>query len=117
MPPTLTSVLSRWAAAQHKINKPKHCSGKSQIAMVQANLSRPGDPPVASDWQSADARHVTGGSGSVESQAGTGPHSKTNIPEPATKGTTEDMTKIGRQGGGILKERQRMVLANGIKCP
>lgn len=37
------------------------------IAERQANLPIPEQPPVPSDWQSADSRNVNVGSGSVES--------------------------------------------------
>ncbi|KAL4879369.1 hypothetical protein BJY04DRAFT_193800 [Aspergillus karnatakaensis] len=39
---------------------------KSQIENVKANLPLPDQPPVASDWNSADQRAVNVGSGGVE---------------------------------------------------
>ncbi|MCJ1290245.1 hypothetical protein MMC34_001781 [Xylographa carneopallida] len=38
----------------------------------RANLPLPEDPPVASDWNSADARTVNVGSGGVQSDISTG---------------------------------------------
>lgn len=39
---------------------------KSQIENVKSNLPLPDQPPVASDWNSADQRTVNVGSGGVE---------------------------------------------------
>ncbi|KZF23658.1 hypothetical protein L228DRAFT_246491 [Xylona heveae TC161] len=46
----------------------------------QANLPLPEEPPVASDWNSADASKVNVGSGAVESGRSTG----TGLDEPST---------------------------------
>ena len=73
-------------------------SKAEKIAKAQANLPLPDQPPVASDWQSADARNVNLGAGGISSDISTGDGSSTGLREPATKGSDADMSKIGRQG-------------------
>jgi hypothetical protein len=74
-------------------------SKADKIAEVQANLPLPEQPPVASDWQSADARNVNVGSGRLSSDVSTGDGSTAGLREPATKSSSEtDMSGIGRQG-------------------
>ncbi|KAK0388284.1 hypothetical protein NLU13_4529 [Sarocladium strictum] len=72
-------------------------SKDQQIADTQAKLPLPEQPPTASDWQSADARNVNVGAGSVEGHVGTGPAAQSGLREPATKGDDMDMSNIGRQ--------------------
>ncbi|KAI4149476.1 MAG: hypothetical protein LQ340_004608 [Diploschistes diacapsis] len=62
----------------------------------QANLPLPEDPPVASDWNSADSRTVNVSSGSRQDDISTGAASESGLREPAT--TDEVDPKIGRQG-------------------
>lgn len=75
-------------------------SKADKIAEAQSNLPLPEQPPVASDWQSADARNVNVGSGGdVASDISTGAGSTAGLREPATKSSeTTDMSNIGREG-------------------
>lgn len=74
-------------------------SKADQIAETQAKLPLPEQPPVASDWQSADARNVNVGSGGVESHAGTDSGASAGLGAgAATKDSGMDMSKIGREG-------------------
>lgn len=50
----------------------------------QAALPLPEQPPVASDWNSADARTVNVGSGRLESDVSYGKGSEEGLREPAT---------------------------------
>ncbi|PMD23886.1 hypothetical protein NA56DRAFT_54178 [Hyaloscypha hepaticicola] len=74
------------------------------IAERQANLPLPEDPPVASDWNSADARTVNVSSGERQSEISTGAASSTGLREPATQGSGvreedgADLSGVGRQG-------------------
>ncbi|KAL8358444.1 hypothetical protein RB601_009711 [Gaeumannomyces tritici] len=73
----------------------------------QANLPLPEQPPVASDWQSADARNVNVGSGRVQSDISAGDAASTGLREPATVSAGADMSGIGRQGKDNLKEKPK----------
>ena len=74
-------------------------SKQEQIDRVKANLPLPDQPPVASDWQSADARNVNVGSGGVsDNKLSHGDGASVGLREPATKGSDADMSGIGRQG-------------------
>lgn len=79
-------------------------SKQDQINRRQANLPLPEQPPVASDWQSADARNVNVGSGKVQSDISTGDAASTGLREPATVSSAVDMSGIGRQGKDNLEE-------------
>jgi hypothetical protein len=74
------------------------------IAERQANLPLPEDPPVASDWNSADTRTVNVSTGERQEEISMGEASSTGLREPATKGSGvredngADMSGIGRQG-------------------
>ncbi|KAG9236234.1 hypothetical protein BJ875DRAFT_457143 [Amylocarpus encephaloides] len=80
------------------------------IAGRQANLPLPNDPPVASDWNSADARtvNIEAGERQDELPAGgsvsTGNTESTGLREPASKGSGAredggaDLSGVGRQG-------------------
>jgi hypothetical protein len=74
------------------------------IAERQANLPLPEDPPVASDWNSADPRTVNVAAGERQSEISTGDASSTGLREPATKGSGAreeggaDLSNVGRQG-------------------
>ncbi|KAL8906105.1 MAG: hypothetical protein Q9207_002237 [Kuettlingeria erythrocarpa] len=61
-------------------NKPK----ADIINQRQQNLPLPEDPPVASDWNSADASTVNVGSGGVQSDVSYGGGSETGLRGPAT---------------------------------
>ena len=75
-------------------------SKADKIAEAQSNLPLPEQPPVASDWNSADARNVNVGAGrDVTSDISTGAASTAGLREPATKSSGEtDMSNIGREG-------------------
>lgn len=80
-------------------------SKQDKIDQAQANLPLPEQPPIASDWQSADARNVNVGSGGVSSDVSTGPGASTGLREPATADPNKtDMSGIGRQGKDGLQE-------------
>ncbi|KAI1205143.1 uncharacterized protein F4807DRAFT_444155 [Annulohypoxylon truncatum] len=64
---------------------------------VRSNLPLPEQPPVASDWNSADARTVNVGSGAVQSDISTGAGSTSGLREPASKKDV-DLSSVGRQG-------------------
>jgi hypothetical protein len=70
----------------------------------RANLPLPEELPVASDWNSADARTVNVAAGERQSEISTGDASSTGLREPATgpSGVREeggaDLSGVGRQG-------------------
>jgi len=80
------------------------------IAERQANLPLPEQPPVASDWNSSDARTVNVGAGRVEDDISTGGAGSETLREPATgdssvrtdgetfKTNAPDLSGVGRQG-------------------
>ncbi|MCJ1236958.1 hypothetical protein MMC14_004942 [Varicellaria rhodocarpa] len=70
------------------------------IAERQANLPLPEDPPVASDWNSADATKVNVGSGGISSDISTGNGSDA-LREPATAQSSArvDGEKLGVNTG------------------
>ncbi|PSR97074.1 hypothetical protein BD289DRAFT_363047 [Coniella lustricola] len=73
-------------------------SKADKIAEAQSNLPLPEQPPVASDWNSSDARNVNVGAGGVSSDISTGAGSTSGLREPASKATDVDLSKVGRQG-------------------
>lgn len=80
-------------------------SKAEKIERVKANLPLPEQPPVASDWQSADARNLNVGSGRFSSDVSTGDGTTAGLREPATKSSEAvDMSGIGRQGKEGLKD-------------
>lgn len=84
-------------------------SNANKISEAQSNLPLPEQPPVASDWQSADARNVNVGSGrDVASDISTGAGATSGLREPASKSTDVDLSGVGRQGkdglGGVPKD-------------
>ncbi|KAK3326417.1 hypothetical protein B0H66DRAFT_600541 [Apodospora peruviana] len=91
-------------------------SKADKIAQAQANLPLPEQPPVASDWQSADARNVNVGSGSISSDVSTGDGSTAGLREPSTKSSEDtDMSKIGRQGKDNLESPPHDAKSNVIE--
>ncbi|KAK3368393.1 hypothetical protein B0H63DRAFT_75828 [Podospora didyma] len=79
-------------------------SKEEKIAKAQANLPLPEQPPVGSDWQSADARTTGVGSGRFSSDVSSGDGSTAGLREPATKSSEAiDMSGIGRQGKDNLE--------------
>ncbi|KAI1868855.1 hypothetical protein JX265_006834 [Neoarthrinium moseri] len=72
-------------------------SNAEKIANAQSNLPLPEEPPVKSDWKSADPSTVNVGSGGVSSDVSTGAGSSSGLREPASKGDV-DLSKVGRQG-------------------
>ncbi|KAB8073186.1 hypothetical protein BDV29DRAFT_176023 [Aspergillus leporis] len=94
---------------------------KEQIDQTKANLPLPEQPPVASDWSSADQRTVNVGSGGRE-----GPISgefNSSLREPATAGSsvredgsqlhknTQPTDKVGRQAVDNLSDLPKDALA------
>ena len=80
-------------------------SKAEKIERVKANLPLPEQPPVASDWQSADARNLNVGSGRFSRDVSTGAGATAGLREPATKSSEAvDMSGIGRQGKEGLKD-------------
>lgn len=75
-----------------------------KIEAARTKLPLPEQPPVASDWQSADARTVNVGSGGISSDVSTGDGSTSGLREPASKGADVDLSKVGRQGKDNLEE-------------
>ncbi|KAI0812064.1 hypothetical protein GGR55DRAFT_640284 [Xylaria sp. FL0064] len=73
-----------------------------KVEAARANLPLPEQPPVPSDWQSADSRTVNVGSGRVESDISTGDGSTAGLREPASKADV-DLSGIGRQGKDNLE--------------
>ncbi|CAN8106448.1 unnamed protein product [Discula destructiva] len=74
-------------------------SNAEKIANAQSNLPLPEQPPVASDWNSADASKVNVGSGrDVASGVSTGAGETSGLREPASKSADVDLSKVGRQG-------------------
>ncbi|RDL39222.1 Uncharacterized protein BP5553_03562 [Venustampulla echinocandica] len=77
----------------------------------KAGLDLPDTPPVASDWNSLDARNVNVGAGRQrraempkEAMSGNDPHSTAGLREPASEGSGVrdaagiNMSGLGRQG-------------------
>ncbi|KAI0100195.1 hypothetical protein GGR51DRAFT_533422 [Nemania sp. FL0031] len=69
-----------------------------KVEEARSNLPLPEQPPVASDWNSADARNVNVGSGGVQSDISTGAGATSGLREPASKATGVDLSGVGRQG-------------------
>jgi hypothetical protein len=73
-------------------------SKADKIEEVKQNLPLPEQPPVPSDWNSADASTVNVGSGrDVASDVSTGAGSTAGLREPASQ-RDPDMSNIGREG-------------------
>ncbi|KAK1980271.1 hypothetical protein LZ30DRAFT_723818 [Colletotrichum cereale] len=93
-PWTLTPILSRTPAKPAKMTQSK----ADKINEVQSNLPLPEQPPVASDWQSADASKVNVGSGgNAEAPIGRDTAATSGLREPASKDNV-DLSSVGRQG-------------------
>ncbi|MCJ1444748.1 MAG: hypothetical protein MMC23_005250 [Stictis urceolatum] len=77
-------------------------SEKSKADLIEerrSNLPLPEDPPVASDWNSADASKVNVGSGGVQSDISYGKGSESGLRGPDAGSTTGGVdTKVGREG-------------------
>jgi len=71
-----------------------------KIERVQQNLPLPEQPPVASDWQSMDARNVNVGSGRdvASSDVSYGDGATAGLREPASKKDDVELSGVGRQG-------------------
>lgn len=74
------------------------------IAERVANLPKPEDPPVKSDWNSADPSTVNIKPGEDLPEIPTGVESSSGLREPATQGSGvreaegADLSGVGRQG-------------------
>ncbi|KAI1172742.1 hypothetical protein F4777DRAFT_581598 [Nemania sp. FL0916] len=87
----------------HHHNITKMTDQKTQkIEETRSNLPLPEQPPVASDWNSADASKVNVGSGGVSSDVSTGAGSSAGLREPASKADA-DLSGVGRQGKDNLE--------------
>ncbi|KAL3445359.1 hypothetical protein BJX65DRAFT_281646 [Aspergillus insuetus] len=94
---------------------------KSQIDNVKANLPLPDQPPVASDWSSADQRNVNVGSGSLEGPISGESNSALRGPATAsssareigeeTHRNTQPTGDVGRQGKDNLGDLPKDALA------
>lgn len=73
-------------------------SKQDDIEQTRQNLPLPDQPPVASDWQSADATKVNVGSGAQSSDVSTGAGADSGLREPASKKEGVDLSGVGRQG-------------------
>ena len=104
---TLEALLTmRSQSVIDSTSKSKH----ELIDERQANLPLPEQPPVASDWNSADASKVNVGSGGVQSDISYGNGSESGLRGPATGGSsvrtdgaqsgsnTAPIGGVGRQG-------------------
>ncbi|KAK2022988.1 hypothetical protein LX32DRAFT_628910 [Colletotrichum zoysiae] len=72
-------------------------SKADKIERVKANLPLPEQPPVAPDWQSADARNVNVGSGRTEAPISGNQPEASALRDPSST-TNVDLSKVGRQG-------------------
>ncbi len=72
------------------------------VEQNRQNLPLPDQPPVASDWQSADATKVNVGSGRVQGDVSTGAGSAAGLREPASADDV-DLSEVGRQGKDDLE--------------
>ncbi|KAI5925088.1 hypothetical protein F4810DRAFT_708892 [Camillea tinctor] len=73
-------------------------SAPNQTEQTRQNLPLPEQPPVPSDWNSADARNVNVGSGrDVQSDVSTGAGATAGLREPASTKDV-DLSAVGRQG-------------------
>lgn len=70
-------------------------SKADKIEEVRTSLPLPEQPPVASDWNSADARNVNVGAGRVST--GAGAEADSGLREPAST-KDADLSSVGRQG-------------------
>lgn len=74
-------------------------SNADKIANTQSNLPLPEQPPVASDFNSADPSTVNVGSGrDVASGVSTGAGETAGLRGPASKNADVDLSQVGRQG-------------------
>jgi hypothetical protein len=100
----ISQSISPSQSDKHSIKMSGQQSKAGLIAERQANLPLPEDPPVASDWNSADARTVNVMAGERQEEISMGEASSTGLREPATQGSGvreedgADMSGVGRQG-------------------
>ena len=76
-------------------------ASKQTIQERQSNLPLPEQPPVASDWNSADARTVNVGSGGVEADMSTSGRAGETLRSPATA-TDAAAAPVGRESKDAL---------------
>ncbi|KAI0134369.1 hypothetical protein BJ170DRAFT_679265 [Xylariales sp. AK1849] len=86
-------------------------SKADKIEEVRSNLPLPDQPPVASDWNSADARNVNVGAGATQSDISTGAGSTSGLREPASTAAA-DLSSVGRQGKDNLDGPPKDAKAN-----
>ncbi|KAK1968770.1 hypothetical protein LY78DRAFT_654846 [Colletotrichum sublineola] len=71
-------------------------SKADKIDEVKSHLPLPEQPPVASDWQSADARNVNVGSGRTEAPISGDKPAASALRDPSST-TNIDFSSVGRQ--------------------
>jgi hypothetical protein len=84
-----------------------------KIVKASSNLPLPEQPPVAPDWNTADARSVNVGSGGVSSDISTGAGSTSGLREPASKADV-DLSGVGRQGKDNLDGPPKDAMAKSV---
>lgn len=96
MPPAYSNQFTCDQSIIDQNSKPK----ADLIAERQANLPLPEDPPVASDWNTADGSKVNVGSGGVQSDISYGGGGD-SLRGPATSesGVRTDGDAVGRNAG------------------
>ncbi|KAK1566286.1 uncharacterized protein LY79DRAFT_674837 [Colletotrichum navitas] len=85
-------------------------SKADKIESVKANLPLPEDPPVAPDWQSADARNVNVGSGRTEAPISGDKPAASALRDPSST-TNVDLNNVGRQAVEGLDDLPRDAIA------
>jgi len=85
-----------------------------KIESARTKLPLPEQPPVPSDWNSADARTVNVGSGRLESDISYGDASTAGLREPASKKEDVDLSRIGRQGKDNLETPPKDAMAKSV---
>jgi hypothetical protein len=77
-----------------------------KVEKAKSNLPLPEQPPVQSDWNSADTKTTAVSSGGVSAgDVSTGEGVTSGLREPATRDSKEvDMSGIGRQGKEGLEQ-------------
>ncbi|KAK8073551.1 hypothetical protein PG994_004450 [Apiospora phragmitis] len=72
-------------------------SKADKIEEVKSNLPLPEEPPVPSDFNSADASATSVGSGRVSDDVSTGDGASSGLREPAST-KDADLSNVGREG-------------------
>ena len=86
----------------------------AQIDKTKANLPLPEDPPVESDWNSADQRTVNVGSGGVEGPISYDPNSSLRGPATAESSVRVDGSQLHKNTGPGNVGRQAVEGLDGL---